>query len=50
MQCQIHVNNFCTHLSVGEPKGLKLDLTVLLVHGEAVEVHVAGHVVIDPEH
>ena len=48
-KCQIHVNNFCTHLSVGEPKGLKLDLTVLLVHGEPVKVHIAGHVIVDPD-
>ena len=37
-----------TNLFVGETKRLKLDLTVLLVHGEPVEVHVAGHVVVDP--
>ena len=49
MQCQIHVKNFCPHLSVGEAKGLKLDLAVLLVHGEPVEVHVAGHVIVDPD-
>ena len=36
------------YLSVGEAKGFKLDLTVLLVHRELVEVHVASHVIIYP--
>ena len=38
-----------THLSVGEAKRLKLDLTVLLVHWKPVDVHVAGHVIVDPD-
>ena len=33
-----------------EAKGLELDLAVLLVHRVAVEVHVAGHVKVYPEH
>ena len=33
-----------------EAKGLELDLAVLLVHRVAVEVHVAGHVKVHPEH
>ena len=33
-----------------EAKRLELDLAVLLVHRVAVEVHVAGHVKVYPEH
>ena len=36
------------YLLAGEPKRFKLDLTVLLIYWEPVEVHVTGHVIVDP--
>ena len=36
------------YLLAGEPKRLKLDLTILLVYGELVEVHVAGDIIVNP--